>query len=91
MVVNIGEFVRIIEGAPLKLQCIGTGVPKPDILWFLNREALLDDSVIQTSNMLLILNFQPRHAGDYKCVAKNAVGEVRAFTEVRIISNFFCF
>nr|XP_047139579.1 hemicentin-1 [Hydra vulgaris] len=84
-VVKVGDFVKIVEGAPLKLLCNASGVPHPHITWFFGRDPLVDDSVIQTSTMLLILNFQPHHAGDYKCVAKNAVGETRAFTEVRLI------
>lgn len=83
--IRIGETVQIIEGAPLKLICSTSGLPKPEISWELNRKPVLDDSIIQTGNTLLILHFQRKHVGDYKCKANNVVGEARAWSDVRMI------
>lgn len=86
--IRIGETVQIIEGAPLKLICSTSGLPKPEISWELNRKPVLDDSIIQTGNTLLILHFQRKHVGDYKCKANNVVGEARAWSDVRMIGTY---
>ena len=85
--IKIGETVNIIKGLPLRIKCEARGIPVPDISWKLNRKPIKDDSIIQTKDSVLILKFQDKHKGYYKCVARNVLGQARAFSDVRIIGK----
>ena len=85
--IKIGETVNIIKGLPLRIKCEARGIPVPDISWELNRKPIKDDSIIQTKDSVLILKFQDKHKGYYKCVATNVLGQARAFSDVRIIGK----
>ena len=85
--IKIGETVNIIKGLPLRIKCQARGIPAPDISWELNRKPIKDDSIILTKDSVLILKFQEKHKGYYKCVAKNVLGQARAFSDVRIIGK----
>ena len=85
--VTIGETVRIVEGASLKLKCKSTGLPEPRIIWTINRKPIDNEQFIESKNELLILNFKKEYAGDYKCVAKNIIGQSRAWSDIRIVGK----
>ena len=80
--------MRIVEGAPLKLRCNFTGVPQPSLKWLFNRSPLQDDTIIRTENALLILQFERRHQGDYKCIAENVLGMASAWSDVKSQCEF---
>lgn len=85
--VIIGETVRIVEGSPLKIRCKSSGIPAPVITWTINRKPIEDEEILQTGEELLILNFKKEFAGDFKCVAKNIIGQSRAWSDVRIVGE----
>lgn len=85
--VTIGETVRIVEGAALRLTCDSEGLPAPSIMWTINRKPVDSDQIIESGIDLLILNFKKEYAGDYKCVAKNIIGQSRAWSDIRIVGK----
>jgi len=85
--VIIGETVRIVEGAPLKIKCESSGIPAPVITWTINRKPIESEEILQSGEELLILNFKKEYAGDFKCVAKNIIGQSRAWSDVRIVGK----
>lgn len=69
----------------MRLTCDSDGLPAPSILWTINRKPIESDQIIESKNDLLILNFRKEFAGDFKCVAKNIIGQSRAWSDIRIV------
>lgn len=65
--VEIGRIVR--------MSCIASGVPPPEITFYRNNvEVVLDNRVSQIGPFLLITNVMANDQGTYHCEATNEVG-----------------
>ncbi|KAK5925502.1 hypothetical protein CgunFtcFv8_018021 [Champsocephalus gunnari] len=77
------SITRVNRGSPVKLNCVASGIPKPDISWTLpgrttlaphNRFAVQGGIYMTEEGSLVIQNPMLMHSGIYKCNAKNALG-----------------
>jgi len=71
----------------LRLECNIAGEPKPSVTWFSNSRKLNTSPAIKiqesgNKHTLLLRDSSPSTFGNYSCVAKNILGESRAFIEV---------
>ncbi|XP_050397202.2 protogenin isoform X1 [Patella vulgata] len=57
--------------------CVISGVPKPDIKWFLNGQPVdkTNERLDVRSDKLVVLSADPTHSGYYQCVGENSVGQ----------------
>ncbi|XP_077588431.1 matrix-remodeling-associated protein 5 [Stigmatopora nigra] len=85
---------RVNRGTPVKLNCVATGVPKPDISWTLpgrttliphNRYIVQGGIHMTEEGSLVIQNPVLMNSGIYKCNAKNALGTDFKSTYVQVI------
>ena len=51
---------------------------------YVDNEPVDDKYIIKAGDSLVFLKFQHHHSGYYKCQAENAVGQTRAFTDIRV-------
>jgi hypothetical protein len=64
-----------------------------DIKWLFNgRHLRTNDGILLTNkglriSMLSIESVQPRHAGNYTCIAKNNAGEAQHTSELKVIGK----
>uniref|UniRef100_A0A8B9KCE2 Ig-like domain-containing protein n=1 Tax=Astyanax mexicanus TaxID=7994 RepID=A0A8B9KCE2_ASTMX len=77
------SITRVTKGSPVTLNCIATGIPKPDISWTLpgrttlvpnNRFTVLGGIHMTEDGSLVIQDPSLMNSGIYKCNAKNALG-----------------
>ncbi|KAK1904752.1 Matrix-remodeling-associated protein 5 [Dissostichus eleginoides] len=80
---TLTSITRVNRGSPVKLNCVASGIPKPDISWTLpgrttlaphNRFAVQGGIYMTEEGSLVIQNPMLMHSGIYKCNAKNALG-----------------
>ncbi|XP_060666024.1 interference hedgehog [Drosophila nasuta] len=74
------------EGERMQLECVASGMPKPQIYWLLNGESSANDveAELQPNGTLLIHSVEKRHAGYVQCFARNALGEHSAGTLLQV-------
>lgn len=73
--------VFVNQGGTAALVCQATGQPNPDILWTLNSKVVpLHDPRyhLLSDGTLKIENADNTVTGDYECIAKNSMGEVKS-------------
>ena len=66
-----------MEGENLTLYCNATGNPEPSISWTKDGTSISNNSRISLSDdnkQLTITNVNRKESGEYRCVAKNWVG-----------------
>ncbi|XP_075982450.1 neural cell adhesion molecule 2-like [Anticarsia gemmatalis] len=67
------------------MTCRITGVPKPTIRWqFMSKDSSRCVSVAGSDNVLRISRVDEKHAGRYKCIAHNVVGDDEHVTTLTV-------
>ncbi|XP_049340302.1 matrix-remodeling-associated protein 5 [Astyanax mexicanus] len=88
------SITRVTKGSPVTLNCIATGIPKPDISWTLpgrttlvpnNRFTVLGGIHMTEDGSLVIQDPSLMNSGIYKCNAKNALGMDFKATYLQVI------
>ncbi|XP_072519078.1 matrix-remodeling-associated protein 5 [Salminus brasiliensis] len=88
------SITRVAKGSPVTLNCIATGIPKPDISWTLpgrttlvpnNRFTALGGIHMTEDGSLVIQDPSLMNSGIYKCNAKNALGMDFKATYLQVI------
>ena len=91
---------RVLYGGDLKVDCLATGLPNPEISWSLPDGSLVnsfmqaDDSggrakryVVFHNGTLYFNEVGPREEGDYTCFAENQVGKDEMRVRVKVVSE----
>ncbi|XP_017280369.1 neuronal cell adhesion molecule a isoform X12 [Kryptolebias marmoratus] len=71
------QVYRVITNNPALLDCFSFGSPIPNITWFKDFQISIrsgDSYVIHKNGTLEINVAQPRHSGNYTCIATNNLG-----------------
>ncbi|KAI4883254.1 hypothetical protein NFI96_015883, partial [Prochilodus magdalenae] len=88
------SITRVTKGSPVTLNCIATGIPKPEISWTLpgrttlvpsNRFTALGGIHMTEQGSLIIQDPSLMNSGIYKCNAKNALGMDFKATYLQVI------
>lgn len=86
--------IRAVTGVPLKLNCLATGLPTPEITWELPDKSVLSTAakgrpsgseMLHPQGTLVIQKPTNADSGAYKCFAKNHLGTDTRITYVRVI------
>lgn len=86
--------IRAVTGVPLKLNCLATGLPNPEITWELPDRSVLSTAakgrpsgseLLHPQGTLVIQKPTSADSGAYKCFAKNHLGTDTRITYVRVI------
>jgi hemicentin len=76
--------VRVVAGAPLRLRCLVTGDPAPDLVWRrLGREGARE--VARSSVLYEVAAVAREHEGTYACLASSAAGEAEERVQVLVL------
>uniref|UniRef100_A0A8C6E7U7 Matrix remodeling associated 5 n=1 Tax=Moschus moschiferus TaxID=68415 RepID=A0A8C6E7U7_MOSMO len=91
---------RVLYGGDLKVDCLATGLPNPEISWSLPDGSLVnsfmqaDDSggrakryVVFQNGTLYFNEVGLREEGDYTCFAENQVGKDQMHVRVKVVSQ----
>ncbi|XP_003745713.1 cell adhesion molecule-related/down-regulated by oncogenes-like [Galendromus occidentalis] len=62
-----------IIGSNVTMECLGDGIPKPQIQWKRMDPSYLPEGRIEGENTLTLLSVTPKHAGVYECLVSNYV------------------
>ncbi|PFX26969.1 basement membrane-specific heparan sulfate proteoglycan core protein-like isoform X2 [Stylophora pistillata] len=77
-IISGGSSVTIVPvGGSLTLECLGTGIPTPEIMWS-RVGGPLPGGITIDGGLLEIVNAQLYHGGPYVCNITNRVGSVRS-------------
>nr|KAF6413818.1 neurofascin [Molossus molossus] len=76
----------VLRGMDLLLECIASGVPTPDIVWYKKGGDLPSDKAkFENFNKALrITNVSEEDSGEYFCLASNKMGSTRRTISVRV-------
>ncbi|XP_072212281.1 neurofascin isoform X6 [Excalfactoria chinensis] len=76
----------VLRGVDLLLECIASGVPAPDIMWFKKGGELpAGKTKMENFNKALrISNVSEEDSGEYFCLASNKMGSIRHTISVRV-------
>ncbi|XP_078373536.1 basement membrane-specific heparan sulfate proteoglycan core protein-like [Oculina patagonica] len=73
-----GASVKTVPvGGSLTLECRGTGIPKPEIVWS-SVGGPLPEGIVIEGGLLVIANARHSHGGAYACNVTNRVGSVQS-------------
>ncbi|XP_070818988.1 matrix-remodeling-associated protein 5 [Chaetodon trifascialis] len=91
---TLSSITRVSRGSPVTLNCVATGIPKPDISWTLpgrttlvphNRFTVQGGIHMTEDGSLFIQNPVLMNSGIYKCNAKNALGTDFKSTYLQVV------
>ncbi|KAM7417130.1 hypothetical protein PAMA_016980 [Pampus argenteus] len=91
---TLASITRVNRGSPVTLNCVATGIPKPDISWTLpgrttlvphNRFTVQGGIHMTEQGSLVIQNPMLMNSGIYKCNAKNALGTDFKSTYLQVV------
>ncbi|XP_030000544.1 matrix-remodeling-associated protein 5 [Sphaeramia orbicularis] len=91
---TLTSITRVNRGSPVILNCVATGIPKPDISWTLpgrttlvphNRFTVQGGIHMSEEGSLVIQNPVLMNSGIYKCNAKNALGTDFRSTYLQVV------
>ncbi|KAM7389013.1 hypothetical protein PAMP_023013 [Pampus punctatissimus] len=91
---TLASITRVNRGSPVTLNCVATGIPKPDISWTLpgrttlvphNRFTVQGGIHMTEEGSLVIQNPVLMNSGIYKCNAKNALGTDFKSTYLQVV------
>ncbi|XP_048782422.1 neurofascin isoform X13 [Lagopus muta] len=76
----------VLRGVDLLLECIASGVPAPDIMWYKKGGELpVGKTKLENFNKALrISNVSEEDSGEYFCLASNKMGSIRHTISVRV-------
>ncbi|XP_015154404.1 neurofascin isoform X12 [Gallus gallus] len=76
----------VLRGVDLLLECIASGVPAPDIMWYKKGGELpAGKTKLENFNKALrISNVSEEDSGEYFCLASNKMGSIRHTISVRV-------
>lgn len=72
------DEIEVLEGLPLLLTCLMSGLPTPEISWFKGTTQLHENETIKIHNENRFLSLSETflwNSGNYSCKAVNSVGE----------------
>ncbi|XP_075160107.1 zormin isoform X2 [Haematobia irritans] len=81
--------VSIVEGKPLRLDCIIVGQPEPEVIWYHNEKPIKESADLKLlfqgdKCSLIIQEAFADDAGNYKVVAINSAGEASSSCDVKV-------
>ncbi|XP_076459478.1 uncharacterized protein LOC143292788 isoform X2 [Babylonia areolata] len=81
--------LEVTEGGEAKFECVITGTPEPEVLWYFNGRELFDSRrrVIRKKGdqyQLILKEVIPDNAGVYTCKAVNAAGDASCAVELAV-------
>ena len=79
---------RVIVNRTVLLECAVSGIPQPDVSWFINdRPVILSDriSLHSQDTLLQILDSRVTDTSTYTCQARNEAGQLRKNYQLQII------
>ncbi|XP_068182597.1 matrix-remodeling-associated protein 5 [Antennarius striatus] len=91
---TLTSITRVNRGTQVKLSCVATGIPKPDISWTLpgrttlvshNRFTMQGGIYMTEEGSLVIQNPVLMNSGIYKCNAKNPLGTDFKATYLQVV------
>lgn len=93
--ITTGAVVTIPRGVAVRIKCIATGVPSPNITWYRKGQNAKDKSLLVPSDNMKIMkdySLQIAHtlvvdAAYYTCVATNIAGQDEGTTHLNIGSK----
>lgn len=74
-------------GGNLTLECVGTGIPEPQVQWS-RVDGLLPEGLIIDGGLLVISNARHSFAGAYKCQVTNRVGSVQSQVAIFVQGSY---
>lgn len=74
-------------GSSVRLKCVASGHPRPDIMWMKDDQALArpEASEHRKKWTLSLKNLRPEDSGKYTCRVSNRVGAINATYKVDVI------
>lgn len=90
VVVKIGQYLRVVEGMIVRLECPVRGFPTPEVSWFLNDRLLKTSGrflVDTRSNWLIVDPIQLEDTGQVSCTASNSAGSANASSFISVIGK----
>ncbi|XP_060042241.1 leucine-rich repeat, immunoglobulin-like domain and transmembrane domain-containing protein 3 isoform X1 [Erinaceus europaeus] len=85
--------ITSVLGSNVLLRCDATGAPTPQLTWTRADSLPVNSTVIQESpeegvrwSIISLTSISHKHAGDYKCQAKNLAGTSEAVVTVMVVS-----
>lgn len=91
---NVNDEPTVVDlGGSTDLQCVFSGIPRPEVRWYKDDELIVDDSETNPNatirfydgdTRLYIKYTKPEHQGRYKCVGENKVGIVTRATQLEL-------
>ena len=78
-------------GSSVRLKCMASGNPRPEIVWLKDDRPLTDQEVgegRQKKWTLSLRNLTPENSGRYTCRVSNRAGEINATYKVEVIREY---
>lgn len=78
-------------GSSVRLKCMASGNPRPDIVWLKDDRPLTEQEVgegRQKKWTLSLRNLSPEQSGRYTCRVSNRAGEINATYKVEVIREY---
>ncbi|XP_008940595.1 PREDICTED: hemicentin-2-like, partial [Merops nubicus] len=79
--------LAVLENGTVSLECLASGLPAPDIVWYKGHEQLVagpGQALSQDGKLLEIQHAQLSHAGTYRCVASNVAGVTELWYSLQV-------
>lgn len=78
-------------GSSVRLKCMASGNPQPDIVWLKDDRPLTEQEVGESRQKkwtLSLRNLMPENSGKYTCRVTNRAGEINATYKVEVIREY---
>ena len=81
--VPVGGLLTTLDGNRVSMVCDVSGIPAPQITW--ERDGV---EVQRGGKFYTIDTARQADNGNYSCIARNSAGEVKATSQLQILSNY---